>query len=264
MTDVVASGTGANYAIVAGAMDRLLANGLKPSALVATSGSSIVFAHLAAGGTPKSFLDFSKECPPVRILRPNWLWPFIPGLVTAKPIIKALAPHIPRAFAQCKVPLTIIATDSDTAEPLYFSSHLTPKMSVGKAIHASISVPWLMRHANIDGVRATDGGTTHNFAIDLPENPPLGIRVLGAKSTPKPWRWWPSYSLNHIDAMIRSQERAHISSGVWNRAKVLTIESPISSMDYFKVDAQMLDKLYVVGQTAVTEKIASGWDWRPG
>lgn len=260
--DVVGAGCGANYGIIAGALARLMNDGFEPSSYIATSGSSIVFSFLADGRTPSDFLQIAQDYHPVKLMRPNRFWPIIPGLITMEGIADAMGPYIPKTFAKCKVPLTIITTDSDMMKPYYFSSALTPKVSVVKVLQAAISVPWLARHVKINGIRANDGGTTHHFAIDLPEKPALGIRVHGADSDPKLWRWWGSYSLNHFRAMIKAHENAHIKTAIWKKSKILTIPSIINSTDYRLVDNEMLKTLYKIGYQYTDEKLASGWTWR--
>jgi len=260
--DVVGAGCGANYGIIAGALARLLDDGLEPSSYIATSGSSIVLSFLADGRLPSDFLKIAQDYTPIKLMKPNRMWPIIPGLVVMNGIADAMDPYIPRTFAKCKVPLTIVVTDSDMMKPYYFSSAMTPKVSVARALQAAISVPWLARHVVINGIRATDGGTTHHFPIDLPEKPALGIRVQGADSDPKPWRWWGTYSLNHFGAMLRAHENAHIKNALWKKSKILTIPSIINSSDYRLVDGAMLKQLYSIGFQYTDEKLSSGWTWR--
>ena len=262
MTTVVGAGTGANYPVVAGALCRLEENGLQPTRLIATSGSCLPFAFRARGGHGRDFLALARSHPPARLIKPHWAWPLVPGLFHLDAVREMMRPYVAKTFIDCRPPLTVIAFDSDSKSELHYSTELTPSMDVALAVEASMSIPWLMRHVAIGSVRATDGGSVHNFAIDLPSEPAVGIRVLGAPSQSRPWRWWGSYSLNHVEGMLAACERAHIDAATWKKHAILSIDSPISGMDFVKLDTKMIDNLFDVGYRAVDAKLAGGWRWR--
>lgn len=260
MTTVVGSGTGANYAITAGALARFEEDGLDPTELWGASGSCLGFGFRAAGRDMGEFLTVAMNNPPMKLIKPNWRWPLTPGLFHLDKVVKVAEPFLPKTFADCQIPFTVIAFDSDRKTELRFGPE-TPNAPVAKAVQASMSIPWAMRHVNIKGIRATDGGIVRNFPIDLPDEPAVGIRVLGAGSQGKPWRWWGSYSWNHVDGMLMALEREHVEDAIWKRHKIITIRSPISGMDFHKVDAAMIERLFNVGYQAVDDKLQQGWSW---
>lgn len=255
--DFVGSGTGANFPIVIGAMDAFERAGVLINSLTATSGSSIVFAAIAGGNHPATLKELAQEITPGRIMRKNWR-PFTPGVFHLDRLVGVLAPLTPPTFGDCDVPLTIVTADSDTGEAVYFSTQNTPGASVARAAQASASVPWLFRHVNMDGRRLIDGGVVDNFAIDRPRGPlVIGIRVLGARSEMRPWRWWPSYTANVIGSMMAAIEREHVDDAHW--AQVITIRSPIAGMDFHRLNATMVENLYILGFRCVKKKMAEGW-----
>jgi len=260
MTVVVGSGTGANYAVTAGALARLEEEGLDPTELIATSGSCLSFAFRASGHDMGEFLDLAMNNPPVGLIKPNWRWLTTPGLFHLDRVVDVAGPFLSKTFADCEIPFTAIAFDSDRKTELRFGPE-TPGAPVVKAVQASMAIPWVMRHVDVKGIRATDGGVVRNFAIDLPDEPAVGIRVLGAGSQGKPWKWWGSYSWNQVDGMLSALEREHIEDAVWKRHKIITIESPISGLDFHKVDAAMIETLFNVGYQAVDDKLQQGWSW---
>lgn len=262
MTTVVGSGTGANYACVAGALCALEEEGLRPSFLISTSGSGLPFAFRANGGSMRDFLAVARETPPLKIIRPNWAWPLVPGLFHIDRVGREMGRHVANTFKDNEIPHTVIAFDSDAKEEKHFGPD-TPDVLVTKGVQASMSIPWAMRHVEVDGRRYTDGGIVHNFAIDLPPDPAVGIRVLGKPTEGAPWRWWGTYSWNHVDGMLMALEREHVEDGLWANHKIVTIRSPISGMDFHKVDGPMIDGLFAIGYEAVKRKMASGWGWRP-
>lgn len=256
---LVGSVTGANYAVIAGAAGRLYELGVIPKRLIGVSGSTIPLAFLANGGTPHNFCEIAKKFPAINLIRPNWSLLWTPGAFHLDKLVEELLPYVPRFFRDCKIPLTVVALDSDTGDALHFSDELTPGIEVARAVQASSSIPWIMRHTSIGGVRATDGGSVNSFPIDLGEGLTIGIRVIGARSEPRRWRWWSSYSWNHVDAMLRAQERAHISRALWDSTRIITVKSPISSLDFHKVDEGMVNQLYELGYTAADKKISDSW-----
>ena len=255
--DFVGSGTGANFPIVIGAMAAFERAGVVINSLTATSGSAIVFAAIAGGNHPSTLRYLAQEFTPGRVMRKNWR-PFTPGVFHLDRMARVLAPLTPPTFGDCDVPLTVVASDSDTGEAVYFSTRDTPDILVAKAVQASASVPWLFRHVDMAGRRLVDGGVVDNFAIDRPRGPlVVGIRVLGAGSQFRPWRWWPSYTANVISSMMAAIEREHVDDAHW--AQVVTIESPIGGMDFHRLDAATVEGLYVTGFRAVEKKLAGGW-----
>jgi NTE family protein len=257
--DFVGSGTGANFPIVIGAMDAFMTSGIEINSLTATSGSSIVFACIAGGNHPSTLKNLAKDITPGKIIRRNWR-PFTPGVFHLDRLPGVLTSLTPPTFGDCDVPLTVVATDSDTGDAVYFSTKDTPDKLVGKAVQASASVPWLFRHVDMGGRRLVDGGVVDNFAIDRPRGPMvIGIRVHGAKSQMRPWHWWPSYTANVIGSMMRAIEREHVEDVVWDNTHVLTIKSPLGGMDFHRLDPTMVDNLYVLGFKVVEEKMAGAW-----
>jgi len=259
----VGSGTGANYAIVLGFFQALLDDGFDPKALFGVSGSAMVMSLMACGHSPKKILDIAKKIGPADIIRPTGLRAFTtPGGFHLDRMRRAIREFVPATIGETQLPLTIVCHDSDTEEEVIFSSEKTPDAPLGLVVQASTSIPWMFRHVELDGRRLTDGGVVHNFPIDLPDGQAVGVRVLGAKHDPKPWKWWVSYSLNHVDAMMRAAERAHISRGLWEGSKILTVESPISGLDFLKLDCTMLERLFAVGYQTTRKAMAKGWTWK--
>lgn len=257
---VVGSGTGANYPIVAGAMTRLIENGLEISELIATSGSSLAFSFIAAGNTVSDFLSLAKKIGPEKIISKNWNI-FQPGVFHLDKLQKQIEPYISKTFRSCKIPLTLIATDSDTGEEVIFSTSKTPDVSVALAVQATSSVPGLFRHVNWNNRRLVDGGVVNNFALDMPKEPTIGIKIYGSNDNMKPWKGWDTFITNMVGSMMHAIEKEHIEDGMWKKAKVIPIQSPISGMDFLKLNDEMIDKLYHIGYNIVGGLLASGWKY---
>jgi predicted acylesterase/phospholipase RssA len=257
--DFVGSGTGANFPIVAGAMDAFLEHGVEPRTLTATSGAGLTFGPMSVGNHPREVKRLAREIGILGIVRKNWR-PFTPGIFHLDRLVSALKPLTPPTFKDCDVPLTVVAADSDTGDAYYLSKTTTPDICVARAIQASASVPWLFRHVKVAGMRMVDGGIVDNFAIDHPRSPMvIGIRVLGSRSEMRPWSWWPSYSANILATMMLALEREHVEDVVWDATKILTINSHIGGMDFHRLDSTTIDRLYDTGYQAAKKRLGRGW-----
>jgi len=256
------SGTGANYIIHAGAVEGLLEAGMQIGEILGASGGAMMGALLASGKSPREVLELSKEFTPPDILRLNKLWFAKPGIFHLERLPKLMGKYVAKTMGETKIPYTATATDSDTGEAVYFTSKDTPDVPVASAVQASISMPDIFVTVKVNGRRLTDGGVTDNFPADRASMKAVGVRVLGAKSEMKPWKWWGSFNVNVISAMMQAIERQHISTALWNKAQILTIASPISGLDFFKLTPEKLNELYDVGLAAVRNKIKTGWTWK--
>jgi NTE family protein len=66
-------------------------------------------------------------------------------------------------FHDMPTPLVVISTDLTTQSIKIFSKEKTPKVSVADAVAASISIPFIFRPFNLDGLELVDGGLLSNF-----------------------------------------------------------------------------------------------------
>ena len=66
-------------------------------------------------------------------------------------------------FQDMPTPLVIISTDLTTKSIKVFSKEKTPKSSVADAVASSISIPFIFRPFNLDGLELVDGGLLSNF-----------------------------------------------------------------------------------------------------
>lgn len=259
---VVGSGTGANYPVIAGAIHRLIEDGLEPSTLVGTSGSTLTLSLLANGHPINDFLRLAKEIKPDKVISKNWNI-FQPGFFHLDRMQKILESYVAKTFIECKIPLVVVATDSDTGMPIYFNKKAHPHVSVAAAVQASCSVPWLFRHVTINKRRYVDGGVTDGFAIDQPIEPgAIGIKVYSSKSNLSPWKGWPSFTTNMIDAMMVALEKEHIEDALWRGAKIIPIQSFINGMDFWALNESTIGRLYELGYNVVDGLLKSRWTWK--
>lgn len=274
MTTLVFSGSGAMYPAHLGAAQRLYETGLVPTSIIGTSGGAIIGAFLATGAKPRDGLEFIKKILPKDLMSFNWQfwqknhW----GLLDLSKFEKVSEPYLPRTFADSKIPLTVVTAEVNSQKAVVFSSAATPKMMVPKAVRASASVPFLFAPVQCREWLLVDGGTVNNFAMDLATGPTIGIRVLSTGEPPVLLKGNETegsnssipknildYTLAVLGCMMRELERKHIEDALY--AKVCTIKVPWNPMDFFRIDAAIVDKLYAVGYDAMSKRIADGWKW---
>lgn len=268
MTAICLSGGGANLAVHFGACQALYENGLdKPTGLFGTSAGAIVCAFLAGGREPREGLELAKKVLPKHIIGLNWKmllgFPFMSatgfGLFTLDKLEKVLKQYVPHKFGDCKIPLYVTVTNLDKRRYDIYSEQTTPEVPVFQAVRASSSVPFLFETVIINGSLATDGGVTNNYPIDEPVGKAIGIRLLSSsgdkhKRPDKP----KDLIVAVLGSMMEAIEREHISDAdVFSRS--ISVKVPHNSMDFWDVDAKLIEELYEHGYHVVLEKLKEGF-----
>ena len=145
--------------------------------LTGVSSGGIVGAFYAAGMAPREILRLVLTTNVVRLTRPA-LSRY--GLLHLAAVERLLARHLGAAttFADLRLPLTLVATDLEAGESVYFSEGpLLPPLL------ASSAVPVLYRPVAYQGRQLVDGGLLQN----LPVGPLLGqpgLRIIGVHCNP--------------------------------------------------------------------------------
>ena len=143
-----------------GMLKYLQEQGVEPDVISAVSGGALVGALYAAGYSPEKILEFftSTSVFNVRNLSFNAL-----GLIKADKMAKNLKPWLPvDSFAALKIPLFIVATDLNRAEPVVLSSG-----ELIKAVLASSAYPGMFTPVEWSGNVYVDGGVINNYPTDV-------------------------------------------------------------------------------------------------
>ena len=169
MTAIVLSGGGALGSVQAGAIEGLLAGGVRPDVLVGSSIGAANAAFLAADPTPERAAALSKLW---RDTRSRDVFPVNPmrmarslargtPLFSREPLRRLLEAAIPYPrIEDAAVPLRIVATRYDDGEEVVFESG-----SVVDAILASTALPGVFGPMEIGGARYLDGGLADHVPI---------------------------------------------------------------------------------------------------
>jgi NTE family protein len=114
-----------------------------------------------------------------------------PVLVDAEALCELFLPDaVGQSFADCRIPLTVIATDFFAREEVAFTSG-----ALRPAVAASMAIPGLVRPVIIEGRTLVDGGAVNPLPVDrLPAcDLVVAVDVTGGPSTqgravlPGPW-----------------------------------------------------------------------------
>jgi len=145
-------------------------------ALAGASSGGIVGAFYAAGFAPREVLRLLQATSIPRLTRPVFSRL---GLLGMDAVGLLLASHLGpgKRFEELRLPLTLVATDLEASESVYFSSgELLPPLL------ASAAVPIVYRPIAYQGRQLVDGGLLNN----LPVEPllPLGRPVVGVHCNP--------------------------------------------------------------------------------
>jgi NTE family protein len=149
---------------------------LPVSALAGASSGGIVGAFYAAGFAPREVLRLLQATSIPRLTRPVFSRL---GLLSLDAVGVLLARHLGpvQRFEDLRLPLTLVATDLEASESVYFTSGdlLLPLL-------ASAAVPIVYRPIAYQGRQLVDGGLLNN----LPVEPllPLGCPVVGVHCNP--------------------------------------------------------------------------------
>lgn len=156
--------------------------------------------------------------------------------------IEKLLDHLfeSKSFADCQIPLSIVATDINTWERVIFT-----KGRLSEAVRASLSLPGIFVPKKIGDHELVDGGLTNNLPIELlPPWPVIAVSALRdltrkIQKSRKIWTFdikksiiWNSYSVlqKTIDIMLAQNESRSLTS----RKDIISIRPEFDALDYYE------------------------------
>jgi NTE family protein len=152
------SGGGAHAAAHAGVLKTLTSEGVPVSGIAGVSGGALVAAAWAGGADLDSLVDQASRLHP-------WMWVrgWGGGLLSGSRLGALIDEFLPIAtFEGLKVPVLVLATDVDTAEPVVFREG-----NLRDAVRASCSFPGVFPPMLLNGRRLYDGGITEVVPVSL-------------------------------------------------------------------------------------------------
>jgi len=260
MTWLAFGGGGARGFAHIGAYARLLEiPGFELTGASGASAGAIKAAVIAAGHHPAELLDFAVRLKPSEFMVFNWQFLWRPGLFKIR-LQDVLEPWVPSTLGDYEIPLVVTATGSQSGEHLIYSTELTPGLPTIPCVQASARFPLVFVDEKVKGVRTWDGGLWNNFPVEEGSGDVIGIRLDGERPAIVPWRWYFGGLKNIIALLMDAIEREHIEDAAFS--KIITLKTPVSPLDFHKLDADMIKRLYEIGYETVEKKLASGWSWR--
>lgn len=174
---LVLSGGGARCFSHIGAMKALEEQGVRVSAIAASSSGAVLGALFAAGNGADTVYELAKQLDYKRFFLSRGSG----GLIGHSGIEELLEGHLPPAFEQLTIPLAVTAVDIQNGELLVLrTGPLVP------AVCASNAFPGLFEPQHFEGRFLMDGGILNNFPVDLIRNLTTDpVLALDATLSPK-------------------------------------------------------------------------------
>lgn len=258
---IVFSGSSFLFPTFFGAMKALIDRGLSRAnvSFAGTSGGAIAAALFANGIHPSDALQVVKDNPPGDLITFNpyfWQPARHLGCYSLSKFESFIRAYTPRTFSAAKHPLTVIATNLDKKEGVYFSNVNTPTVDVALAVRASCSIPFLFSPVEINGQLMADGGVVNTFAVDLKNGGDnvIGIRVVSSKeSMTSKVSTRMGFVTSVVGSMLNEILKEHMEDG--SAAKVITIQSPFFSLDP-DITSRDIDEMYSIGYRTTFEAVS--------
>ncbi|MBX3437166.1 MAG: patatin-like phospholipase family protein [Planctomycetaceae bacterium] len=120
-----------------------------------------------------------------------------------------------RRFRDLDVPLSVVATDIGSGEPMIFSNTSTPEVKVATAVRCSISIPGVFAVRDVNGRALFDGcfaPISRRLLFPHSDAPSLCVRMRNARSAnaPKPHRLnLAHYIFRVADIVLNSLKELH-------------------------------------------------------
>lgn len=209
---------------------------LPVGALSGASSGAIAATFYAAGFAPREILRLLQATSIPRLTRPVF---GRNGLLGLEAVEQLLARHLGAAvrFEDLALPLTLVATDLEAGESVYFSAGpLLPPLL------ASSAVPIVYRPVEYQGRRLVDGGLLNN----LPVEPllPLGAPVVGVHCNPIN-REARLLSLRRV--VERTLQIALSANTTARKAQCTLLLEPPQLCDYRPLDFRKAAELFEIG-----------------
>ncbi len=164
-TALVFTGGGSRGAVEVGAL-KVIANRIRPDAVIGTSVGAINSAFYAAGLAPTELERLWLGLTNRFVFPINWAFIWQPwktrSISHPGNLKRFLRDNLPvKTFEECKIPLYINATELRTGRSVFFSSG-----NIIEAVLASAAIPPYYPPHVVGGVEYVDGGVSNVIAID--------------------------------------------------------------------------------------------------
>jgi NTE family protein len=229
-------GTSSLFPLHVGGYKYLEDYNIKIQEIIATSGGSIVGGMIASGYNFESMKTILNELDFANILDFDWnpytLWSRR-GIYKGNRILKELKRYIPYTFKELALPLTVVVSELNSRQGLYYNKENSPNMYVADAIRKSISIPLFFQAVKENGNLFVDGGVHNNFGVDYfgtIANNVVGFKTVSIHHEGREIKSFKDYLLAIVQVMVESNEREHIEDALF--AKVILLPSNHNRLDF--------------------------------
>lgn len=156
---LVLSGGGARGIMHLGVIKALQEKGIQPNCIAGTSAGAIVGALVSHGYTPDEVLSILLKTNFLKYLRPSFNGPGLLRMDKVQELYQELLPH--NSFEKLKIPLTVVATDIEAGESVYFNSG-----ELIRPLMASSCLPGIFEPIRFQKKLFVDGAVLNNMPIE--------------------------------------------------------------------------------------------------
>jgi NTE family protein len=238
---VALSGGGAHAAAHAGVLLGLERAGVPVAGIAGVSGGAIVAAAWAGGADLEKLVDQASRLHP-------WMWVrgWGGGLLSGSKLGALIDEYLPTAdFAGLRVPVRVLATDVDTAEPVVFKEG-----DVREAVRASCSFPGVFPPMVIGGRRLYDGGVSEVIPVSLARDMAGEAGVVAAVDCNSGTRWpaadsFVAVALRAGLTLLRGRSRSELAGADLVIAPSMGESGwmrPVKIPSFFKAGLEALDE----------------------
>lgn len=167
---VTLSGGGARGIAHLGFLQVLDELDFQPDKILGVSAGSIIGTMYAAGYSPLEILEIVEQTNFFRLLRPAFSLQGLLNIERLEPLYLKYISH--NSFEKLKIPTTIMATDLDEGEAVFFSEG-----NLMKPVLASSCIPVIFNPIRYQGKTLVDGGVINNMPHQALEDCTIKIGV---------------------------------------------------------------------------------------
>lgn len=251
------SGSGFLAPIHAGAICAFMDSGVQILEVAGTSGGSIAAALVASGKTAKEIKRIALKDIPADIMSLQWWkalfqWGMNDGSVLRNWLEDSIGPM---TLKDVKVPITIIASDTQTQNGIAFTPETHPDLTLYDACRMSASVPGVWAPVVYGGKRIADGGMVANVPTDhlkIDAVKRIGIQVTDG-NTPQKMDSLLDFAKGCVGTMLNANEGNLVAWAKQTGAAIIPVDArPYGFLDASLNLVQKAD-LFHRGYSAVTD-----------
>lgn len=171
-----------------------------------------------------------------------------PGFISGEGLRELMTKYIgDKKFSDLKIPLTLVAADIKSGEPVFIS-----KGNVAKAVAASAAFPGVFAPEEIEHQTVVDGGLALNLPVEVPKQMGANYIVAVDVVPSKPIHYVPH---DAYQVFGRSLDLVLHQLSLAQRGKADILVEPLIDEDIWQLDLHKAKKLIAAGENAALKAL---------